>query len=115
MNNKLNMTEKVKDKIKKSKIKTWLGKIINELLYIAKENSRPNLRNVEVYQLKAELYTPLHLSEDLANCKINDYVIIIDDLVWIHDENDKRKEQYAEAGYTARFVRLNPQIFKKLT
>ena len=103
----------VKDITKKFKIKTWLGKIINELSYIAKENTRPNLRNIEIYQLKCELYTPLLFSDEIANCQIGDYVLIIDDLVWIYDKNDKRSEQYAEAAYSARFVRVNPQIFKK--
>jgi len=99
----------------KSKVKHWFNKIFKVLINMTKENSKSNIRNIEIFKIKSEFQTPLRSSYEIANCKIGDYILIIDEIVWVQDTNETRQEQYAEAIYTPQFVRVNPKMFQKLT
>lgn len=72
------------------------------------------VKNIEIYRIKAEFYSPLASNPNkAANCSLGDTVVIIDGIVYIRDWNDEREEQFAQALYSAEFVKLNPNIFDK--
>ena len=77
-------------------------------------NADQNRRVVEIYRLKEALNTPLAINPNkIANCSINDFVLIIGDEVWIQDNNDEKKGQFSQSIYTVEFVRMNPFLFTK--
>ena len=73
-----------------------------------------NHRVIEIYRLNQSFNTPLFDNPKiLANCAINDFVIIIGDEVWIQDNNDGKEGQFTRSIYTDVFVRVNPFLFSK--
>ena len=70
---------------------------------------------IEIYRQKIELKTPVANSNRVANCNIGDYIIIIDDVVWVYDYCDEKNEHYSQASYYPEFIRLNPNLFEKQT
>lgn len=72
-------------------------------------------QQIEIYKQKIELKTPVFGSKNVANCKIGDFIIIVDEIVWVYDYCDDKREHYSQASYNADFVRLNPNLFEKQT
>lgn len=74
----------------------------------------PYEKKIEVYKVKENFNSPLASNPSkVASCTIGDFVIIIDDEVWVRDWNAQREEQFAMAIYTPEFVRINPFIFEQ--
>ena len=96
-----------------SKIRHWFLNLMKDFKNISKEINKPHFENIEVYKLIAEFKTPMANSDKIANCGIGDFLIIINDVVWIQDKNFDRKEQYAETMFSSQFVKINPSIFQK--
>lgn len=70
-------------------------------------------KNIEIYKVKENFNSPLASDPNrLASCTIGDFVIIIDDDVWVRDWNAQRTEQFAKAAYDKNFVGKNPFIFE---
>lgn len=101
-------------KITKDRLRHWLGKIINDLSKLAKEDTSPNVRCIDIYELVNDIRIPLVNSNAIANCANGDYLMIINEVVWITDEISGRKEKFAEAALVPQFVRDNPELFNKL-
>lgn len=73
-------------------------------------------KKIEIYEIRENFNTPLASNpKQIANNSIGDYLVIIDDEVWIKDWNDKREEQFAKANYSPDFVRMNENIFDQIT
>ena len=111
----------VKKKLKKPdevvEKKNILTKIKGVIAYYVSMNSGDveQRRNVEIYQLIGDIITPLSgCVNKFSTTHKGDFVLIIDDSVWIQDNCIDAKEQYAHAGYSPEFVRINTVLFKKI-
>lgn len=72
-------------------------------------------KKIEIYKVIQNFKTPLASNpKQVANCSLGDYLVIMDDEVWIRDWNDNREEQFAKAVYSPEFVRMNQNIFEKI-
>lgn len=50
-------------------------------------------KNIEIYKIIGNINTPLESNgSKIADCSIGDYLVIIEDIVWIRDWNDQREE-----------------------
>ena len=71
-------------------------------------------RNIEIFTIISEIKTPLSGCQNkFANCKIGDFIIIIDESVFVRDWNVLGKEQFSQASYSPDFVRANTTLFQK--
>lgn len=70
-------------------------------------------KEIEIYKIGEDINTPLAEGENkIANSNIGDYVIIIDEEVWIRNWGDN-ENLFSKALYSPDFVRINQKIFKK--
>jgi hypothetical protein len=72
-------------------------------------------KKAEIYKIKENIKIPLAENPSkMANSNIGDYVMIIDEKVWVVDwQDDKNKELFALANINPDFIRLNDSIFNK--
>lgn len=70
---------------------------------------------IEIYKIEHNINSPLASDHNQnANCSVGDYLVIIDNDVWIKDNKAFRVEQFAKASYSPQFVRNNTTIFTKI-
>lgn len=101
-------TVKEKKEVKK------IGFFHKLLVFLKTYNTYEHRQHIEIYTQKSDFVTPVfNTSNRIANCTVGDYVIIIDDTVWVYDFTEDRKEQFSQASYYPEFVRLNPNLFTK--
>ena len=108
---------KKKADIKKKTKKTGIKLIYENLKIRIQKSMNPEARqHIEIYKQKVLLKTPIYNShKKVANCKIGDFIMIVDDIVWVYDYSEDKKEHYSQATYNPEFVRLNPNLFEKQT
>jgi hypothetical protein len=74
----------------------------------------PYKKNIEVYEQIANFRTPLaETTNKIADCNIGDFVIIINNEVWVRNWNNDNENEFSLAVYSPAFVRINTEIFKK--
>ena len=89
-----------------SKIKSYFKKITKV---------PENRRNIEIYRITGNIKTQLLNCDNMfSNSGIGNFIIIIDDTVWIEDWNDLTKEQFAQTTYGSEFIRVNTTLFEKI-
>lgn len=72
-------------------------------------------KSIEIYEQIGNFVSPLASNpKKHATCTVGDIIIIIDRDVWVRNWDIDKDEQFSLAYYTPEFVRLNPNIFKKL-
>ena len=70
-------------------------------------------KNIEIYKLIANFNSPL--ANDPTKCSnsgIGDFLVIIDETVWIKQWTDGYPNEFVRVIYDANFVRINPSIFE---
>lgn len=74
-------------------------------------------KKIEFFQiLNDEFVTPLACDPETkkANYTKGDYLYIIDDQVWVTNNNLLGDDEYSLAVYSPAFVRMNTSLFKKI-
>lgn len=97
--------------------KSFLGKLkstINTYTNM-KGNNIEHRRNIEIYEIIGDIVSPLSCCHDkFSKTNKGDFILIIDDSVWIQDDNLDTIEQYSEVSYSPEFIRINTTLFKKI-
>lgn len=106
----------IKFKSKKTsndKEKKNFKEIINN--FFASFLQQEHRQRIEIYKQVLDLKTPVFNSDRIANCKVGDFFMIIEDNVWVYDSSKDMKEHYSQAAFYPDFIRQNPNIFEKQT
>ena len=70
-------------------------------------------KNIEIYKMKKDVITPLASNPKIqASCTEGDFIIIIDNEVYVRDYVEGRSAQFAKADYSPDFVRMNKFLFE---
>ena len=95
--------------------KTIFGEIKKFIIYYRSMGVNMELRrNIEIFNIIGDIKIPLTGCRDnFANCGIGDFILIIDDGVWVRDWNNLGKEQFTQSSFSPEFVRINSTLFKK--
>jgi hypothetical protein len=73
-------------------------------------------KKIEVYKiLNDEFVTPLACAPETKKAQYykGDFLYIIDNQVWVTNNNLLEEDEYSLAIYSPAFVRMNPSIFEK--
>lgn len=102
-------------------INNWIEKPIYnvdiESIKTDSESFQSNMKTdtpIEIYKIKENFNSPLERDHNkIASSGIGDYLLIINDEVWIRNWDDSKEDNFSKVVYSADFVRINPAIFEK--
>jgi len=78
-------------------------------------------KEIEIWKQKGDFNTPLHdssgfgLSIGVATTKPGDYVLVMENKVWVHHlMDDSGKKLFCRALYDIKFFRANHHLFERV-
>ena len=72
---------------------------------------------IEIWKQKGDLRSPIVNDREPATTKAGDYVLIMDDAVWLQhtpEGNHSMETIFAKAEYSVQFVKSNSKIFERI-